>query len=105
MIDVGYNELLDYATLKQREKSLSIDMGIDDLSEKERNVLSAVILLLKDQKAESITTHQLREHSLCADLNQPSFYRTLRKLTEKGILQRMKDMGEDLRNYDLGLRI
>ena len=60
MIDVGYNELLDYATLKQREKSLSIDMGIDDLSEKERNVLSAVILLLKDQKAESITTHQLR---------------------------------------------
>ena len=88
-------------------KSVLIEMeeslGLTDLSERDVRLLCAVVQLRQGRKSdETVGTDEVRDHALCKDLSQPSFYRSLQLLTERGILKRADARAKTVR-YTVGL--
>lgn len=59
-------------------------VGLDDLSEGERNLLSALVLC--GGTAGIVTPGTLRQHPLVHGLTHPTYHRMLRSLIERGMV-------------------
>jgi hypothetical protein len=96
-------QLEHFVRLKSVLLEMGDSLGLNDLSEREIRTLCAVVQLREARKpGETVGTDELREHPFCRDLSQPSFYRSLQTLTEKGILKRTGERAKTLR-YTVGV--
>lgn len=73
------------ARLKQLLLGMERDLGIDDLSAVQRNIVYAATLLSETSK--TVETEELRQHELLNGVSRSAFFRALRELVEAGYLQ------------------
>lgn len=59
------------------------DIGLDNLTDTEKSVYYAVVDL---DTGGSVQSRVIRKHELTNDLSQPTFYRALKALLNKGLL-------------------
>ena len=80
MTDIG-----KVAQLKQLLFGLEKDLGIDDLSEIQQNILYAASLLAVGDKP--VETEDIRNHQLLGSAARSTFFKALRELVASGYLQ------------------
>ena len=73
--------------LREMLRKLERDVGLDDLSRTERDVLLAAHSLTA-RVGDVISTEQLRTHSLIEPVAQATLYRAIRTLLGNGLLER-----------------
>lgn len=74
--------LFDYAAeVREMLVSMEIDVGLDDLSDKERDVLYAFRRLM--DASVPVRSDALRAHPLVERMTHPTYHRALRSLMEK----------------------
>ncbi|WP_226623530.1 hypothetical protein [Alloyangia pacifica] len=73
--------------LREMLRQLERDVGLEDLSRFERDVLLAAHGLCQ-RPGEMISSEQIREHALVRPAAQATFYRALRTLLARGLLER-----------------
>ena len=76
-----------YAQLRKLITQMEADMGIADLSEIERNVISAMVLV-SEGTDKPIHLSQLRDHALLASMPQPSLYRAFQNLIKAKLIKK-----------------
>ncbi|WP_157933029.1 hypothetical protein [Roseovarius salinarum] len=74
------------------------DLGLDKLSEDERILIYALSVMSPDGNG-VVRSVELKRHPLCRKFSNPTFYRTLRALLDKGFVSRAgpRRTGADLR--------
>lgn len=90
--------LIALIALRKLVSEMEKDLGMNELSEVERLILLAANEL-QDTNGE-VDSVALREHPLTADLTRPTFFRVVRKLEDRGRLQRPE--GVQRGAYSLG---
>ncbi len=81
-------EITYYAELRNLILQMERDMSIVSLTEIEKKVISALIILSnKEQKP--IHLDQLREHPLVKSMPQPSLYRAFQTLIKSGYIDKV----------------
>lgn len=84
------SQLLDYAVeVRQLLRAMEIEVGLEVLSNKERDVLYAVRRLTDDHG--TARSDAIRAHPLVAAMTHPTYHRALRSLVEKGFLEHAPD--------------
>ncbi len=79
------SQLLDYAIeVRQLLRAMEVEVGLEVLSNKERDVLYAVRRLTEGRA--SARSEAIRAHPLVATMTHPTYHRALRSLVEKGYL-------------------
>lgn len=73
------------AQLRELLQELERDLGLEELTRNERDLLYAAERLARTL-GEMIRTEDMRGHPLIAEMAQPTFHRTLRSLVLKGYL-------------------
>ncbi|MBY6090359.1 hypothetical protein KUW11_08265 [Maritimibacter alkaliphilus] len=73
--------------LREMLRQLERDVGFDDLSRTERDVLLAAHSLC-DAPGDVISTEQIRSHTLVEPVAQATLYRAIRTLLRLGLLER-----------------
>ena len=77
-----------YADLLQVTKSMEADLGLDGLTNTDRQVLASIVLLSNDGQSEALL-QGLKVHKLTKDIPTPSLYRSLKTLIQKGLVQKV----------------
>lgn len=72
------------AALRHMLHEMEQELGLDNLSPVQRDVLYAAHLL--SEGAETFTTAQLRRHEMVQEISKPTFFRVLKTLQEKGYI-------------------
>lgn len=72
--------------LREMLRQLERDVGLEDLSRFERDVLLAAHGLCK-RPGDVISSEQIREHALVQAAAQATFYRAIRSLLSRGLLE------------------
>ena len=81
-----FNNLIDLVKIVTE---MERDLGLDDISNSERNVLLAISDL---ENAEGVAnTKSILSHDLTVGISRPSIFRALAKLEELGKLSRKND--------------
>lgn len=80
MADIG-----TVAQLKRLLLGLERDLGIDDLSAVQRNILYAATLLSSDQRP--IETDSIRNHELLKAVARSTFFKAIKELVAAGYLR------------------
>ncbi|MDX2482482.1 MAG: hypothetical protein QNK42_02340 [Pseudodonghicola sp.] len=62
------------------------DLGLDTLSEDERVMIYA-ITSVTDAKKSTFLSSDIKKHILCGKMSNPTFYRNLKRLLERGIIK------------------
>ncbi len=75
------------AALRSLVAGMEHDLGLDDLSEAQRDILYAAHLLVSNKNT-LISTKILRNHQLTQHLTHATFFRALGKLVDRGFLYR-----------------
>mgnify|MGYP000902176505 CR=1 FL=1 len=83
---MNFDFLTSVARLRQTLEQMEASVGINDLSEAEKSVLSAAILAAGSDGAFSL--HDLERQDLVARMPVSTKFRTLRTLIDKGRLRR-----------------
>lgn len=79
------NRLQPIARMRVMLANMATDFGLADLSCNERNVLYAAADTMK-QPDDIIHSGDMRENPLISDMSNPTFYRALGVLVQKGFL-------------------
>ena len=90
-VTVGHCEMTDIektAQLKQLLFGLEKDLGINELSTVQQNVLYATSLSRNGD--EPIQTDDIRQHELLASVARSSFFKALKELVEAGYLRHVE---------------
>jgi hypothetical protein len=96
-------ELEHFVRLKSVLLEMGESLGLNDLSEREIRTLCAVVQLRQGrQPGDTVGTDEVRNHEFCRGMSQPSFYRSLQALTERGVLKRTDERAKTIR-YTVGL--
>ena len=72
--------------LREMLRNLESDLGLDDLSRVERDVLLAA-RMLSAAPGDSVETEMIRRHTLIEPCAQATYHRALRKLLDLGFLE------------------
>lgn len=83
MTDIKY-----YAELRHLILQMESDMSIASMTEIEKKVLSALIILSSKEK-KPIHLDQIREHPLVQSMPQPSLYRAFQTLIKSGYINKV----------------
>lgn len=62
------------------------DLGLHSLSEDERSMVYA-ITSMTDVERSVFQSSDVRNHALCERMSNPTFYRNLKRLLEKGVIR------------------
>ena len=95
-----------YAALAHALKKMESDLGLDELSHTEKMIVSSISALEEQVVAIGsgyISSKTIHEHYLCAAIPDPSFFRALRALTDRGLLVLPKNRKKGL--YQLSATI
>ncbi len=84
------DKLSSILQLREMLRQLERDVGLEDLSRFERDVLLAAHGLC-ERPGDVISSEQIREHALVRPAAQATFYRAIRTLLERGLLERAAD--------------
>ena len=84
------NKLSSILQLREMLRQLERDVGLEDLSRLERDVLLAAHGLC-EQPGDVISSEQIRDHALVRSSAQATFYRAIRTLLDRGLLERADD--------------
>ncbi|MCT4373501.1 hypothetical protein CLG85_025680 [Yangia mangrovi] len=84
------NKLSSILQLREMLRQLERDVGLEDLSRLERDVLLAAHGLC-ERPGDVISSEQIRDHALVRCTAQATFYRAIRTLLERGLLERAAD--------------
>ena len=76
--------------LREMLRELERDVGLDELSRTERDVLLAAHSLC-DAPGDVISSEQIRGHQLLQPVAQATLYRAIRRLLGLGLLERASD--------------
>ena len=77
-----------YAQLRNLIMQMETDLSIASLTEIEKKVISALIMLSQEQQ-EPIHLDQLRDHALLNNMPQPSLYRAFQTLIKSGFIAKV----------------
>ena len=72
------------ASLRDLLWKMELEVGLEQLSQPQRDVYYAACLVADDQKL--LHSEQVKGHHMVANLSRPTFYRALRDLVEQGFL-------------------
>ncbi|GGG77205.1 hypothetical protein GCM10011415_27610 [Salipiger pallidus] len=84
---VSMEKLSSIFHLREMLRQLERDVGLDELTRFERDVLLVAHGLCRTP-GEIIRSEQIREHPLVRHSGQATFYRAIRSLMERGLLER-----------------
>ncbi|MEN8831913.1 hypothetical protein [Pacificibacter sp.] len=73
------------ARLKHLLQGMERDLGIDDLSSVQRNIVYAATLL--SEASRTVATEDIRQHELLDGVSRSAFFRALRELVDTGYLK------------------
>ena len=76
-----------YAQLRKLITQMEIDIGIADLTEIERKVISALVLV-SEGTGQPVHLSQLRHHVLLESMPQPSLYRAFQNLIKARLIKK-----------------
>lgn len=76
-----------YAQLRKLITQMEVDMGIADLTEIERKVISALVLI-SDGSNQPIHINQIRHHALLESMPLPSLYRAFQNLIKAKLIKK-----------------
>jgi predicted transcriptional regulator len=77
-----------FADLLNVTQSLETDLGLSALTQTDKQVLAAVVLITEDGKRDALLD-DIRTHNLVDAIPTPSLYRSLKTLIQKGLVQRV----------------
>lgn len=78
-----YSLLLHFATLRIQLVSLEADLGLDQRSPDEINLICA-LAQMSPTEATPCSSRDLRDHHLCRRMSRPTFFRAVASLIEAG---------------------
>ena len=87
MKDASMDKLKSIFELREMLRQLEKDIGFDDLTRTERDVLLAAHSLC-DKPGDVISSDQIRHHKLLQSVAQATFYRAIGTLLGLGLLER-----------------
>ncbi|XDZ67250.1 hypothetical protein AB8878_06985 [Alphaproteobacteria bacterium LSUCC0226] len=77
-----------FADLLNVTQSMETDLGLSALTQTEKQVLAAVVLITEDGKRDALLD-DIRTHNLVDAIPTPSLYRSLKTLIQKGLVQKV----------------
>ncbi len=80
------DSIFHLAKLYELITSMEQDLGLDTLSEDERAMIYA-ITSVTDAKKSAFLSSDIKKHLLCGRMSNPTFYRNLKRLLERGIIK------------------
>lgn len=84
------NESLSHlAKLYELIATMEEDLGLDTLTEDERAMIYA-ITASSDESKGAFQSAEIKQHTLCKKMSNPTFYRILKRLLAKGIIRHAK---------------
>lgn len=96
-------QLEQFVRLKSVLFEMEESLGLEDVSEREIRVLCAIVQLRGQREhGEAVGTDEVKEHPWCQGMTLPTFYRALKALTDKGLINRDAERGKTQR-YTVGL--
>ncbi len=72
--------------LRDMLRNMELEIGLDDLSSVERDVL-LVAHMLSAEEGDSVASDKIRSHSLVKPIAQATYHRALRSLLDQGFLE------------------
>jgi len=76
-----------FADLLNVTQSMETDLGLSALTQTDKQVLAAVVLITEDGKRDALLD-DIRTHNLVDAIPTPSLYRSLKILIQKGLVQK-----------------
>ena len=77
-----------FADLLNVTQSMETDLGLSALTQTDKQVLAAVVLITEDGKRDALLD-DIRIHNLVDAIPTPSLYRSLKTLIQKGLVQKV----------------
>jgi len=77
-----------FADLLNVTQSMETDLGLSALTQTDKQVLAAVVLITEDGKRDALLD-DIRTHNLADAIPTPSLYRSLKTLIQKGLVQKV----------------
>ena len=77
-----------FADLLNVIQSMETDLGLSALTQTDKQVLAAVVLITEDGKRDALLD-DIRTHNLVDAIPTPSLYRSLKTLIQKGLVQKV----------------
>ena len=77
-----------FADLLNVTQSMETDLGLSALTQTDKQVLAAVVLITEDGKRDALLD-DIRTHNLVDAIPTPSLYRSLKSLIQKGLVQKV----------------
>lgn len=71
--------------------SMQRDLEMDAYSVDEQNLIYALCILEETSLKGAVSSATLKMHGLCQNMSRPTFYRTLSRLVEKGVVHKAGD--------------
>ena len=91
---------MSFAQLKRMLRMMEADLGMTDLSQDEKDILAAVFEL-RDANG-YFESDSVRSHELTSSVSHGTFFRALRSLVERGLIE--KGEGRQRKLYRLSLQ-
>lgn len=82
----GKKELSAFGRLMAMLAEMEKDLGLDGLSEPERRILGAIGALVS-QGQDTVSSRAIKTEMACENLTDPTYYRGLKSLIEKGYIR------------------
>jgi len=76
------------AKLLELVTTMEEDLGLDRLSADERMMIYAISSIWSESR-DIVRSAELKQHRLCRNFSNPTFYRTLKALLDKGYVARV----------------
>lgn len=73
------------AALRNMLREMEVDLGLETLSQHQRDVYYAACLVADEYQA--VQSDKVKQHPLLSDMARPTFYRALSELVARGFLQ------------------
>lgn len=77
-----------FADLLNVTQSMETDLGLSALTQTDKQVLAAVVLITEDGKRDALLD-DIRTHNLVDAIPTPSLYRSFKTLIQKGLVQKV----------------
>ena len=77
-----------FADLLNVTQSMETDLGLSALTQTDKQILAAVVLITEDGKRDALLD-DIRTHNLVDAIPTPSLYRSLKTLIQKGLVQKV----------------
>jgi DNA-binding MarR family transcriptional regulator len=86
--------LAQLSNLRKVVHDMEVDLGLASLERKERDILLAFYATGKPHPEHGMIarTEAVRQHPTLSDISQPTFHRALRRLVERGLINRPSEL-------------